>query len=1146
MNRTSTHPRIARIGRHLLVALAGFGCTLPALAGVSLPNTPLQSGSTVPPNITVLIDDSGSMYWRYIYIHNSAGAKPTIALPSGVDGQSARTSKGSGDEVGNDNFGGCAACTVTGDATSSNSGYNDSKYMVDKSYVTNGLYYNPKVAYTPWKYPDGTSAPNASYISASRDHQFATYNFTSVGGATIATTSGDDVNLSNTINTYYVPKAANVDITDARNFYRYQILQDGTIWQSQLAAAGSGGTTGKGCNDTASAGLDWRMCTQTTGTPRSELNERQNFANWYTYYQTRIKTAKASLTSAFASLGTIPRVGFRTIHDRNNSDIPVGTDDGLFEDKSGSPAVNNKTKWFNSVVKAIASSGTPLQTALDGVGRYYQQTSATGPYGPESGADQLSCRQNFTIMTTDGYWNGGVPGAPVGTADNSAPYPFGSSASGTLADVAYYYWNTDLRPDLANKVPSSTADPAIWQHMTTFTISIGARGTLDPATILADIAANIAFTWPTPVHDDLTTIDDLFHAAVNGHGKFVIASDPTAFVTALTSALATIAERTSSSSNVSVSGARLSTSTQLFQSNFVIGKWTGDLGAYAISAAGVVSSTPTWLASQHMPAWNTRKIYTWDGSAGATFPTAAQNTTLGGANVVNYIKGNALRELRNGGTYRNRNSILGDMVDSSPAFVPADTTVTPNTPAMVYVGANDGMLHAFDATTGAERFAYVPNGLNFGNLATLTDPNYVHQFFVDGAVVVSTKDQTKTATDTTGKNILVGVLGRGGNTVYALDVSDPANFNASKVLWEYSDADMGNSLGTPIITRVNTGDPAIIISNGYNSASGHAIFYVLNIRTGALIAKLDTKAGDTGANSNGMATPKGWDEDRNGTADVLYGGDLLGNVWEYDISDSNPVNWGPVFGTAASPQPLYIAKDASGNRQPITSGFTIGLDPLTFERWIFFGTGRYLTYGDPTDKSVQTWYGLIDSGSQIPSVTTRNSTTLKQRSIVVTTTVNGNTVRAFGAATAGDMAGLKGWYVDLKDPTARGERIVTDTVLIGQVLLAASIIPSNDACDFGGSGFINAIDAFTGGALSSPFFDISGNGSVDSGDTVTGPSGGQLAAGSIDLGVGMPSLPAFVQKVIAATGSSGNLGQIIVNTPTNAGRISWREILIGN
>lgn len=1147
MNRSPVHSRFAAARRHLLVALAGFGCTLPALAGVSLPNTPLQSGSTVPPNIMVVIDDSGSMFWRFLYVHNSDGSFPSISLPAGVDGNSrASVSSHTGNEMSTDNFGGCNLCVVTGDGSGSNTGNNQTKYMLDKTYALNGLYYNPKVIYSPWKYPDGTSAPNVPYTSASRDHVNATYSYTGPGGASISTTSGSDVDLSNYIHTYYVPKANNVDLTDATNYYRYQILKDGTIWRSELAAAGSGGTTGKGCNDTASAGLDWRICTQTTGTARNEVGERQNFANWFSYYQTRIKTAKGGLSAAFSALGTVPRVGFRTIWDRNNKDIPVGIDDGLFEDKGGATPVNNKTNWFSAVINAIANNGTPLRSALASAGNYYKNTSSTGPYGPESGADQLSCRQNFTIMTTDGFWNNAYNDATVGTADNGAGYPFASSVSQTLADIAYYYWETDLRPDLANKVPSSTADPATWQHMTTFTISIGAQGTLDPVQTLADIAANVAFTWPTPLHDQVTTIDDLFHAAVNGHGKFVRATDPTSFVSALNGALAAIAERTSSSSNVSVSGARLATTTQLFQSSFVIGKWTGDLGAYAISTSGVVSTTPSWLASQQMPAWNARKVYTWNGSAGATFPTGAQSTTLGGSLIVNYLLGNTAHEQRFGGTYRNRNSILGDMVDSSPVYVPSDTTVTPNTPAMVYVGGNDGMLHAFDAATGAERFAYVPGGLNFGNVATLANPSYVHQFFVDGALVVSTKDQTKTASDTVGKNILVGVLGRGGNTVYALDVTSPAGFNASKVMWEFSDPDMGNSLGTPIITRANNGDPAVIISNGYNSASGHSIFYVLNIRTGALIAKLDTKAGDTGANSNGMATPKGWDEDRNGTIDVLYGGDLLGNVWEYDVSDSNPSNWGPVFGTTAAPQPLYVAKDASGNRQPITSGFSIGLDPATFERWVFFGTGRYLSNGDPTDKSVQTWYGIVDDGSQVASVTTRNSTVLKQRSIVVKTTVNGTTVRAFEAATSGDMAGLKGWYVDLQDPTPRGERIVSDSVLLGNALLAASIIPSNDACDFGGSGFINALDAFTGGALSSPFFDINGDGSVDSGDTVTGPSGGQLAAGSIDLGVGMPSLPAFVEKVIAATGSSGNLGQVIVSTPTNAGRISWREVLIGN
>ncbi|MBS0456563.1 MAG: pilus assembly protein [Proteobacteria bacterium] len=1150
MNRTA--PKTARfttLGRQILLALMGFGCTLPAMAGISIPNTPLQSGSPIPANITVLIDDSGSMYWRYLYIHNADASFPKIAIPKGVDGaSSATTSSGSGDEVSNDNFGACGTCVVTGDASSSKGGYNQTKYMVDKSSATNGLYYNPSVTYTPWYHPDGTQLPGVSYNAVATHHEFANYSYTSPGGATISTTSAS-VDLSGYINTYYVLQSPSADRSQASNYYRFQILPDGTIWRSQLAQTNTGNTAGKGCNDAAGAAgtVDWRNCTRVTPTGRTETAEKQNFANWYTFYETRIKTAKASLTAAFSNLGILPRVGFRTIWNRNNSDIPVGTDNGLFEDKA-SPATNNKTKWFNSVVNAIASSGTPLRSALASVGSYYSQTSASGPYGPESGSAQLSCRQNFTILTTDGYWNQSYTDSTVGTADNGAPYPFGSSASYTLADVAYYYWKNDLRPDLTNNVPTSTADPANWQHMTLFTISIGAHGTLDPATVLNWIATNTPFTWPVPTHDQVTTIDDLFHAAINGHGKFVIASNPTDFVNALVGALDTIAQRTSASSNVSVSGARLTTTSQLFQSNFIIGKWTGDLGAYPISTGGVVSSTPTWLASQHIPTWNARPIYTWNGSAGVSFPTAAQTTALGGANVADYIRGDQSKEQSNGGSYRNRSSILGDMIDSSPVYQPADTSVVPSTPAVVYVGGNDGMLHAFNGSTGVEMFDYVPAGVNMSNLQTLANPNYAHQYFVDGSIVVSTKKQTTTPTDSTGKNILVGVLGRGGNTVYALDVSDPANFNATKVLWEYQDADMGNSLGTPVIARMNTGDPAVIIGNGYNSASGHSVFYVLNIRTGALIAKLDTKAGDNVSNFNGMATPKGWDADRNGTVDTIYGGDLLGNMWEWDVSDSNPANWGPEYGTAAAPQPFYVAKDAGGNRQPITSGLTIGLNPVDFSRWIFFGTGSYLTNGDPTNKNVQSWYAMQDPGPAVPNGPTQitGRAMLKQRSIVTSTVVNGNTVRAFGAATSGDMAGYKGWYVDWNYPSAQGERIVSDSTLLGNILLAASIIPSNNACDVGGSGFINAIDAFTGGAVTNPFFDINGDGVVNSGDTITAPGGGQLAAGSIDLGVGMPSLPVFIQKVITTTGSSGNIGQVIVSTPTNSGRISWREILIGN
>ncbi|MBS0193217.1 MAG: pilus assembly protein [Proteobacteria bacterium] len=1169
MYRSLYPNRISRLRRQVLVALAGFACTVPAWAGVSIPNVPLQAGTTIPANVVVTFDDTGSMHWRFIYIHNPDGSLPTI---SGVGINSAAT----GNEASADNFSNCDNCVVTGDTTA-NGGNNNDKYMVDKSYTTNGLYYNPAIDYSArWRYPDGSAlsaSDTTNYQAACNDHNYANYHY-SGGGLAININCSTTVDLSQYVNTFYVPINAAGNLSDPTNYYRYQIRGNdtsGTVTRSQLMKGVAAGAAGSGCEFNTYATYNWRGCTQITPTGRTASAEIQNFANWYTYYNTRIKTAKAGLSSAFSGLTNV-RAGFLPLNFSGNNTsnvyIPVGTDNGLFEDLAGPPAVTNKSNWYKVVMGTAASGGTGLRVALDKTGQYFaNQTggyqNGNGPYGPlNPDGTMLSCRQNFNITTTDGYWNETYNGWPE--ADANAGYPFADQNGGmtTLADVAWHYWATDLMPALANNVPTSAADPANWQHMTTFTISVGAKGTIDPATILADIASNIPFTWPKPVSNQVTTIDDLFHASVNGHGKFVVASNPVGFVNALKDALDTIAERTSASSNVSVNSTQLSTSTNLFQAIFVAGKWTGNLIAYPINTSGVVSNTPAWQASQQLLSFANRKAhaYTWAAGAGTTFPTAGQVSTLGGGNaaqgtlVANYILGDQSQEILQGGTFRNRTSVLGDFVDSSPAYVAGNGTTIPD---MVYAGSNDGMMHAFNAGTGAEMFDYVPSGINFTNLATLTDPHYQHSYFVDGSIVVSTKAQTKNTADPTGKNILVGVLGRGGNTVYALDVSDPANFDQSKVLWEYTAPGLGNSLGTPVITRLNQTDvngdfvTGVVIGNGPNSANGHSEVFVLNIRTGALIRELDTGVGNTGLNPNGMSTPKGWDADRNGTIDTLYAGDLLGNVWEIDVSDSNPANWISVFTSGATWQPLYTAKDSTGKPQPITSGFTIGLNPSDFSRWIFFGTGRYLTSTDPADQSVQTWYGIQDSSSPITSVVARNDTILKQRKIVAYGTVNGKTIRAFESGTSGDMAGKQGWYVDLLNyvPTPavpQGERIVSDSVLLGNILLSASIIPSsNDPCSAGGTGFVNAISPFTGTALSNPFFDVNGDGVVNGGDKITS-GGNAFVPGSVDLGVGMPSLPSFVQKVITGTGSAGNIGQIIVTTPTNSGRISWREVLIGN
>src|SRR5207342_722142 len=182
--------------------------------------------------------------------------------------------------------------------------------------------------------------------------------------------------------------------------------------------------------------------------------------------------------------------------------------------------------------------------------------------------------------------------------------------------------------------------------------------------------------------------------------------------------------------------------------------------------------------------------------------------------------------------------------------------------------ANDGMLHAFDASTGAERFAYVPGGIDFANLATLSDPQYVHRYFVDGPVVVASRKQTP------GKNYLVGALGRGGKGLYALDVSDPANFGATNAMWELRDngGDMGMVLGDPLIVTLNDAakTKAVIVSNGINSTNQHSVLFVIDLLTGAVLKKLDTGVGG----DNGLSEPRGRDVDGNGTVDVVYAGDL--------------------------------------------------------------------------------------------------------------------------------------------------------------------------------------------------------------------------------------------------------------------------------
>jgi type IV pilus assembly protein PilY1 len=1134
--RTRARTLLARM-QSFCAALLATLLALPASAAIDIPNDPLTTGARVPPNILFILDDSGSMSFTEMY-------NPEV---SSVSGNS----------------------SIRGN-----------------SYATNTIYYNPSIDYQAWMTASGTRMTGGTtYGSVYAD-------FNNVGGNTInlastASCRSHDKNGTSTqvcggVQTFYVPIDRNNRsasyLSNGDNYYRYQILTDGRIIRSQrLPRQGSspnynnGPELNSGCTNTNNT-TTWRNCTRVTPTGRTEVAERNNYATWFSYHRTRMKAAKAGASEAFSEIGSEVRVGFRTIWGRNGSQtnanwprqdvpIPVQYNNGLFDDVViNGVNYDNRTKWYSRMQGVTGSSSTPLHGALNQAGKYFSSSSSAGPYGPQEAAGQLACRQNFTILTTDGYWNNtdnGYPSADrVGNADGTAgttitepttgasytytpgtPYRDDHGGRvGTLADVAMHYWKTDLRGDLRNVVPTTTANPAFWQHMVTFGLSIGLTGNTGFTGV--DDVPRFYNSWPDPNDsEDADRIDDLLHAAVNSRGTFVAASDPAEFTRGLKDALAAIVERTGSFSNVAANSTSLDAGTRVFQANYVSGVWAGELVAYPVNGT-TVSQTPSWRASQGIPlisAGQVRKVFTSNGSTGLAFPDDATDEQLAalarpagpiaqpypvtGTNNAAYIAGNRTLEMNNGGTLRNRNHLLGDIVGSSPAYSRDTDTV--------YVGANDGMLHAFNASTGRELFAYIPNIIDWRHLNTYSRPDYLHRYFVDGPIMVSSRQQTP------GKNILVGSLGRGGKGLFALDVTTPGEFSAANFLWERADTPNGNMgmvLGRPIIAKLNDGTTGLIVSNGINSTSERAVLLVYNLENGALIREISTGIGDA-ANPNGLSQAAGWDQDGNGTLDYVYAGDMLGNVWKFDLSGATTASWA----VANSGSPLFTAM--YGNvRQPITGGLAIAMHPSTYQTWLFFGTGRFMTTSDVSDRGVQSMYGIVDEG------TTVARSDLTSRAIAVVGT-GGNPVREVRGfeARAPLPAGSKGWYINLVPPgnaaSPEGERIVSDAQIVGDVLVTSSIVPTNDACQTDGKGYLNALDAFSGTSTGPSFFDLDRDGDFTD-DTVEG-----LPIGSIDPGIGMPTLGQLLRGLLVVGGSSGGMDDEVIRETRNVGRVSWREII---
>lgn len=623
-------------------------------------------------------------------------------------------------------------------------------------------------------------------------------------------------------------------------------------------------------------------------------------------------------------------------------------------------------------------------------------------------------------------------------------------------------------------------------------------------------------------------------AIAGGTGSYFAALSPDALTNDLQVILAKILAATQSTASTAVNTTGLHNGSVAYLAQFTTSDtnqdWTGDLGAYPIDpATAQVDTSPTatiWSASAKLDAlnWDTgRLIATWDPVAGSATPFRwtpalapggiSATTALGmslstftpdpsGQDVLNFLRGKTAQEKRSGGQFRNRTHKLGDIVDSAPLYIgkPVGFTQTAayysfasahsSRSPIIYIGANDGMLHAFDAMTGAERFAYVPNGV-FGNLVNLANPYYNqnHAFYVNG----SPQAADLQFSDATWHTILVGSEGAGGKSLFALDVTDPDSITteaklAAAVLWEVTDVDMGYTFSTPTFATTS-GGWRVLVGNGYNSPSQKPFLYALNPQTGAITAKVDlcaaVPAACNSALANGLSSVVAVNTYGQIAApvDTVYAGDLQGNVWRVDITNSNPLLW--------TVKVVFQARDPSGNVQPITTAPAVTLNPqfpAMLGTMVMVGTGKLLGFNDLTATATQTLYGIFDAppvaGPPLGFTGIPTRSNLVQQ-IMSTATAGGVSVRVESSVSAVTLPAKRGWYIDFT--LASGERMVTDPrIEAGGGVVLTTYQPNTNSCVGGGTAWLMVINYATGGSFSLPELDVNNDGKLNDSDAASG------------------------------------------------------------
>jgi type IV pilus assembly protein PilY1 len=1153
-------------------------------------NVPLFLTTGVSPNFVITLDDSGSMQWAYV--------------PDSISGNgSTRRFKSAtfNAQYYNPNTQYLQPLDANGVAltTSFSAAWRDGFYTPYKS-IDLDSEYRPQSEFRP------TGTAVGGYSESFAKHAAADIG----GGKFFGSINNDDPTKAYYYN--FVLTLANCNGT----------ITDEDCYQPVFVSATSGPATADINGDGVVNAAD--------------KDERQNFANWYSFYRTRNLATITAASRAFQDITPEMRVAWQALNTCNSFGTTCKGWDGVStENRIRRYDAAHKEQLYKWLFKLPANNGTPLRLALDKAGEYFMiQTGLTSPYAfdpqvNDDAAKRYSCRANFSMLMTDGIWNGSdatgtiksdsatttlpnifdascavaTPNC-ISSPSYTAVAPYKDTNSNTLSDVAFHYWATDLNTSLKNDVaryPSTldnvdastllanywdpANDPAKWQHMVTYTVGLGLTRVLDTTTPKlmwdddshspnATTSSYLALkagtlNWPAAGSDKIGNVADLWHAALNSRGKFFSADDPEALNKSLKSIVNDVASKVGSASSIAANSKRLDTSTRIYLASFDSNDWSGELEAIPLDAVTGLPGAPVWAASAMLPAPAARNVWTTSSGAATSFTGSFGGTLT--ADVVSYLRGDHSKELPSG-TFRSRTKVLGDIVNSDPIFVGGENfrlellatsanaasylyatnyqafVTGKSTTSMIYVGGNDGMLHGFDAETGVEKFAYVPSELH-SSLAALTDVTYPanHKFLVDGGAAFG-----DAYWGGSWRTVLIGALGAGGKSVFALDVTDPNAMDGTKVMWEFNGgahaSKMGNIFGPATVAPFADGHFYAVFSNGYDSTDNQAGLFLVQVDNPSNYYFIDTKYGSATV-PNGLSTPKLVDLNNDRVIDVIYAGDMQGNLWKFDVTSSLASSWKIAQGSVAAPEPMFVAKDGTGGtakRQPIQAqvGVTGPPNGVTGDAMVYFGTGRYFVDGDATVTDKHSFYGVLDDGT---STTSLGRSDLWTQSIVYQGIVGTQEVRVTSNNPA-YWTTKKGWVMDLVPPSGalKGERVISPPLLrFGRVIFNTLEPSVTDPC-LQGSSWLMELDAETGGNLDYAALDVNGDGEFTSDDFVAYAAGQSSAPAGVKSGTMTLNQPTVVTAGSKEYKFSSNVGKgigvITEKSGSTAGRTSWRQI----